>query len=40
MMDYKTIDYILNSVEFVIKNHKKYTNLYIYDKKDNLYIAK
>lgn len=36
-MDKKTIDYILDSVEFIILNYKKYEKLYKYDSNTNLW---
>lgn len=40
MMNEETINYILNSCEFIIINHKKYSDLYVYNKKDNLFNKK
>ena len=38
LMDQEEIDYILNSVEFVIQNHNQYKDYYEYNEKENLYI--
>lgn len=39
-MSKETINYIFDSIEYVIKNSNKHKNDYIYDKKQNLFIAK
>ena len=36
-MDFDTINYILDSIEFVIVNYSKYESLYKYNKAENLY---
>jgi selenocysteine lyase/cysteine desulfurase len=40
MFDKKTIDYITKAVEYIILNHNKYINDYIYNSKTNLYMRK
>lgn len=40
LMNQDEIDYILNSVEFVIQNHDQYKQYYQYNEKDNLFNKK
>jgi len=40
IMTKKIIDYILHAIEYVIKNGKKFGNLYEYDQKSELFILK
>lgn len=37
LMDYQEIDFIIKSVEFIIKNGKNYLNKYIFNKESNLF---
>ncbi|ARF09729.1 aminotransferase class-V [Indivirus ILV1] len=37
IMDKEEIDYIINAVKFILENIDKYKNMYVYDKKTNLF---
>jgi len=40
LMDMKEIDYIINTVKYILHNHNKYVDKYSYDEKSNLFMFK